>query len=51
MLDLNFSRRDFVRIGSIGAGMSCIGLSDASLAEEVNLDQINIGLIQQVIKN
>ncbi len=34
MIDLNFSRRDFVRIGSIGAGMSCMGLSDASFAEE-----------------
>ena len=34
MLDLKFSRRDFVRIGSIGAGMSGIGLSDASFAEE-----------------
>ena len=34
MLDLNFSRRDFLRVGSIGAGMSSIGLSDLAMAEE-----------------
>ena len=34
MIDFNFSRRDFLRVGSIGAGMSTIGLSDLALAEE-----------------
>jgi|TARA_R110002020_G_scaffold194354_9_gene395141 hypothetical protein len=32
MLDFIFDRRNFLRIGSIGAGMSAIGLSDIGLA-------------------
>ena len=28
MLDFMFNRRDFLRIGSIGAGMTAVGLSD-----------------------
>ena len=39
MIDFNFSRRDFLRVGSIGAGMSTIGLSDLALAEE---DQVEL---------
>ncbi|MAH44480.1 hypothetical protein CMI37_01545 [Candidatus Pacearchaeota archaeon] len=34
MLDFGSNRRDFLRIGGIGAGMSAMGLSDAALAEE-----------------
>ena len=34
MFDFKFDRRDFLRIGSIGAGMSSMGLSDMALAEE-----------------
>ena len=28
MLDIGFNRRDFLRVGGIGAGMSALGLSD-----------------------
>ena len=28
MIDLQFNRRDFMRVGSISAGLSAIGLSD-----------------------
>ena len=31
MLDFYFNRRDFLRMGSIGAGMSTLGLSDLVL--------------------
>jgi hypothetical protein len=34
MIDFNFNRRDFLRVGSIGVGLSSLGLSDAALAEE-----------------
>ena len=34
MLDFYANRRDFLRVGSIGAGMSAIGLSDMAFAEE-----------------
>tara|TARA_R100000008_G_scaffold84430_1_gene71774 strand:+ start:2679 stop:3938 length:1260 start_codon:yes stop_codon:yes gene_type:complete len=34
MLDFYFNRRDFLRIGSIGTGMTLAGLSDAALAEQ-----------------
>lgn len=34
MLDLYFDRRDFIRIGAIGAGMSSIGLSDLAFSQE-----------------
>ena len=34
MIDLGFNRRDFLRIGSIGAGMSSIGLSDIALSAQ-----------------
>ena len=34
MIDFVFNRRDFLRIGSIGAGMSAIGLSDYALATQ-----------------
>jgi hypothetical protein len=32
MLDFIFNRRDFLRIGSIGAGMTAVGLSDEALS-------------------
>jgi len=34
MLDFYANRRDFLRIGSIGAGMSSLGLSDIAMGEE-----------------
>jgi len=34
MIDFVFDRRNFLRIGSIGAGMSAIGLSDYALASQ-----------------
>ena len=34
MLDFYSNRRDFLRIGSIGAGMSSLGLSDVAMGEE-----------------
>ena len=34
MLDINFNRRDLLRIGSIGAGMSAIGLSDYTFSQD-----------------
>jgi len=34
MLDFYANRRDFLRIGSIGAGMSSLGLSDVAMGEE-----------------
>ena len=34
MIDIFHNRRDFLRVGGIGAGMSAIGLSDRALAEE-----------------
>ena len=37
MLDFNFNRRDFLRIGSIGAGMSTMGLSDVAFAADEEL--------------
>ena len=46
MLDFGFNRRDFLRIGGIGAGMSAIGLSDAALAEEEQSELVR--LIQDV---
>ena len=35
MFDFYFNRRDFLRMGSVGAGMSAMGLSDIALAEAV----------------
>ncbi len=35
MLDFIFDRRNFLRIGSIGAGLSAVGLSDYALAQDV----------------
>ena len=34
MLDINFNRRDFLRIGSISAGMSTLGMSDYAFSQE-----------------
>ena len=34
MFDFYSDRRDFLRIGSIGAGMSSIGLSDIAMGED-----------------
>ena len=34
MLDFFFNRRDFLRVGSIGAGMTAIGLSDLAMAQD-----------------
>ena len=34
MLDFIFDRRNFLRIGSIGAGMSAVGLSDYALGSQ-----------------
>ena len=34
MLDIGFNRRDFLRVGGIGAGMSAIGLSDQALSQD-----------------
>ena len=34
MLDLFFDRRDFLRIGSIGAGMTALGFSDQAFAAQ-----------------
>ena len=36
MLDFFFNRRDFLRVGSIGAGMTAIGLSDAAFSAQSN---------------
>ena len=38
MFDFYFDRRDFLRMGSIGAGMSAMGLSDVALAEAQDLE-------------
>ena len=38
MLDFYFNRRDFLRMGSVGAGMSAMGLSDIALAEAQDLE-------------
>ena len=37
MINLNFNRRDFMKIGGIGAGFSAVGLSDLSASEDVCL--------------
>ena len=37
MLDFYFNRRDFLRMGSIGTGMSTLGLSDLVLGSEEDL--------------
>ena len=34
MLDFYFNRRDFLRVGSIGAGMTAVGLSDEAFAQD-----------------
>mgnify|MGYP003673373068 CR=1 FL=1 len=34
MLDIGFNRRDFLRIGGVGAGMSALGLSDHALSQD-----------------
>ena len=34
MFDFYSNRRDFLRIGSIGAGMSSLGLSDIAIGQE-----------------
>ena len=34
MIDFIFDRRNFLRIGSIGAGMSAVGLSDFALGSQ-----------------
>ena len=34
MIDFVFDRRDFLRIGSIGAGMSVAGFSDYAFAQQ-----------------
>ena len=34
MLDFFFNRRDFLRVGSIGAGMTAVGLSDLAMAQD-----------------
>lgn len=34
MLDFMFNRRDFLRAGSIGAGMSAVGLSDYAFSQD-----------------
>ena len=34
MIDFVFDRRNFLRIGSIGAGMSAVGLSDYALGAQ-----------------
>ena len=34
MLDFYFNRRDFLRVGSIGAGMTAVGLSDGALGSQ-----------------
>jgi hypothetical protein len=34
MVDFFFNRRDFLRVGSIGAGMTAVGLSDLSMATQ-----------------
>ena len=38
MLDFYFNRRDFLRMGSIGTGMSTLGLSDLALGSEQDLE-------------
>ena len=38
MFDFYFNRRDFLRMGSVGAGMSAMGLSDIALAEAEDLE-------------
>ena len=38
MFDFYFNRRDFLRMGSVGAGMSAMGLSDIALAEGEDLE-------------
>lgn len=44
MLDINLNRRDFMRIGSIGAGMSAVGLSDYALSQEAYEDKTVVWL-------
>ena len=34
MLDFFFNRRDLLRVGSIGAGMTTLGLSDYSFSQD-----------------
>jgi len=34
MIDINFNRRDFLRVGGIGAGMSALGLSDYAFSQD-----------------
>ena len=34
MLDFIYDRRNFLRVGSIGAGLSAVGLSDYALAQD-----------------
>ena len=34
MLEFYFNRRDFLRVGSIGAGMTAVGLSDEAFAQD-----------------
>ena len=52
MLDFNFNRRDFLRIGSIGAGMSTMGLSDVAFAadEELALKFENISTPEDALQ-
>ena len=38
MFDFYFNRRDFLRMGSVGAGMSALALSDVALAEAEDLE-------------
>ena len=43
MLDFYFNRRDFLRVGSIGAGLSAVGLSDKAMAaQEVSHDDKSV---------
>ena len=34
MIDFFFNRRDFLRVGGIGAGMSAVGLSDNAFSQD-----------------
>lgn len=36
MIDFNFNRRDFLRVGSITSALSVIGLSDIAFSQELN---------------